>query len=63
MSLSRDRLKQLEDIEQEVVRVVESAALSVAELSKAEPSEDYVVARATEFLKGKSYKLLIKVTS
>ena len=52
MSLSRDRLKQLEDIETEVVVVTESASQSLLELSKQQPSEDYVIARTTEFLKG-----------
>lgn len=52
MSLSRDRLKQLEDIEAEVVVVTESASQSLLELSKQQPSEDYVIARTTEFLKG-----------
>ena len=52
MSSSRDRLKQLEDIEAEVVVVTESASQSLLELSKQQPSEDYVIARTTEFLKG-----------
>lgn len=52
MSLSRDRLKQLEDIEADVVGVIESASQSLLELSKQQPSEDYVNSRTTEFLKG-----------
>ena len=55
MSLSRDRLKQLEDIETDVVVVIESASQSLLELSKQQPSEDYVIKRTTEFLKGTAY--------
>lgn len=53
MSLSRERLKQLEDIETDVVKVIESASQSLLELSKQQPVEDYVISRTTEFLKGK----------
>ena len=53
MSLSRERLKQLEEIEQDVVHVIESASQSLLELSKEQPSEKYVISRTTEFLKGK----------
>ncbi|XP_066930148.1 mediator of RNA polymerase II transcription subunit 11-like [Clytia hemisphaerica] len=52
MSLSRDRLKQLEEVEKDVVVVIESASQSLLELSKQQPSEEYVIARTTEFLKG-----------
>lgn len=52
MSLSRERLKQLEDIETDVVNVIESASQSLLELSKQQPVEEYVIKRTTEFLKG-----------
>ena len=51
-STSRERLQQLEEIERDLVGVIESAGQSLLELSKEQPSEDYVVARTTEFLKG-----------
>lgn len=52
MSLSRERLKQLEEIEQDVVRVIEAASQSLLEISKALPSEEYIIKTTTEFLKG-----------
>jgi len=52
MSSSRERLKQLEEIEQDVVTVIESASQSLLELSKEKPSEDYVISSTTKFLKG-----------
>ena len=52
MSSSRERLKQLEEIEQDVVNVIESASHSLLELSKEQPSEEYVIACTTRFLKG-----------
>ena len=52
MSSSRERLKQLEEIEQDVVTVIESASQSLLELSKEQPSEDYVISSTTRFLKG-----------
>lgn len=52
MSLSRERLKQLEEIEQDVVRVIEAASQSLLEISKAQPSEEYIIKTTTEFLKG-----------
>ncbi|XP_002164790.1 mediator of RNA polymerase II transcription subunit 11-like [Hydra vulgaris] len=51
-STSRDRLQQLEEIERDLVAVIESAGQSLLELSKEQPSEDYIISRTTEFLKG-----------
>lgn len=56
MSSSRERLKQLEEIEQDVVTVIESASQSLLELSKEQPSEDYVISSTTRFLKGRFVK-------
>ena len=56
MSSSRERLKQLEEIEQDVVTVIESASQSLLELSKEQPSEDYVISSTTRFLKGRLVK-------
>ena len=61
MSLSRDRLKQLEEVEQDVVVVIESASQSLLELSKQQPSEEYVIARTTEFLKGIKISLIFSL--
>lgn len=51
MSQTRDRLKRLEDIEKDIVRVIRSAGETISELSKDMPSEDIVNSRATEFVK------------
>ena len=52
MSASKERLKQLEEIEQDVVSVIESASQSLLELSKQQPNEEYVNTITTKFLKG-----------
>jgi len=52
MSASKERLKQLEEIEQDVVGVIQAASQSLLELSKEIPSEEYVITSTTKFLKG-----------
>ncbi|XP_068672687.1 mediator of RNA polymerase II transcription subunit 11-like [Montipora capricornis] len=51
MSQSVDRLKQLEEIEKDVVKVIRSAGETLEELSKDNPSEDRINSTATKFLK------------
>ncbi|XP_001640033.2 mediator of RNA polymerase II transcription subunit 11 isoform X1 [Nematostella vectensis] len=51
MAHSRDRLKQLEEIEKDIVKVMQSAGETIAELSNENPSEDMVNMKATEFVK------------
>jgi len=51
MSQSGDRLKQLEEIEKDVVKVIRSAGETLEELSKDNPSEDRINSTATKFLK------------
>ncbi|PFX29044.1 mediator of RNA polymerase II transcription subunit 11-like [Stylophora pistillata] len=51
MSQSGDRLKQLEEIEKDVVKVIRSAGETLEELSKDAPSEDRINSTATKFLK------------
>lgn len=51
MSQSVDRLKQLEEIEKDIVKVIRSAGETLEELSKEVPSEDRINTTATKFLK------------
>ena len=52
MSLSRERLQQLEKIEDNVVNVIQCASQSLLELSKEQPSQDYILKTTQEFLQG-----------
>ncbi|XP_020607398.1 mediator of RNA polymerase II transcription subunit 11-like [Orbicella faveolata] len=51
MSQSGDRLKQLEEIEKDIVKVIRSAGETLEELAKEAPSEDRINSTATRFLK------------
>lgn len=51
MSHSQDRLKQLEGIEKEIVKVISSAGFALQELSKEQPSDDNINLKTNEFLK------------
>lgn len=51
MSQSGDRLKQLEEIEKDIVKVIRSAGETLEELSKEAPLEDRINSTATKFLK------------
>jgi len=50
MSLSHERLKQLQEIEDDVVNLIQCASQSMLELSKEAPSEEYVIKTTTQFL-------------
>ena len=52
MSLSRERLQQLEKIEDNVVNVIQCASQSLLELSKEQPSQEYILKTTQEFLQG-----------
>jgi len=46
----KDRLQQLTNIEADVVKVIETAGLSILELSKEEPSAEAIAKQSTDFL-------------
>ena len=52
MSLSKERLQQLEKIEDNVVNVIQCASQSLLELSKEQPSQEYILKTTQEFLQG-----------
>ncbi|XP_031563294.1 mediator of RNA polymerase II transcription subunit 11-like [Actinia tenebrosa] len=51
MSQSRDRLKRLEEIEHEIMKVLQTAGQTLLELSKDSPSDEVVNTKATQFVK------------